>query len=96
MYTTLQAVSRGIIGEVTSRLLLHPVQRQNLPWLDSGTVNMVPLTDLRDGHIEVVCDVKKRIPPANPVVVNRTTIPLVSPGRLFDSHLPILSPVANS
>ena len=79
MYTTGQLLSRGIISNRIGQLFRHSIQSQHLSWNDERTVEMIPLADLRDGHLEVAGNCLKRIATANSVAI----------GGVMTSLLPI-------
>ena len=96
MYTTGQPLSRGIIGSRLWLLLRHSIQCQNLPGHDERTVQMIPFTDLRDGHLEMVGNKFKRIAAANSVVISGGSISLISPDRTIGSYFLCRGPIADS
>lgn len=95
MYTTGQPLSRGIIGSRIEPLLRHSIQRQDLSGHDERTVQVVPFTDLRDGHLEVAGNECKSIATTDSVVINGLWIPLILAGSMIGSDFPCGGPAAD-
>lgn len=81
MYTTGQSLSRGITRMAALTSLRSAVHGQNLPRYDDGAVKMIPLADLRDSHIEMVCDDAKGITFADSIMNNGIMVIPITVGR---------------